>query len=176
MLAAKAHQVILRKPQLVAQRAKVLLNQVGVEAVVAGGHRSVGGKDHFAGNLARGGVEVHAFFLHAAANGLEDREAAVALVQMQNSGRDAHRLQGAKSAHAEQQFLANARASVAAIEAGGQFAILGRIALHVGVEQQKVAAAHLDSPHLGADRAAAGLNLHRRPVRRSVPMAGCMGS
>ena len=111
-------------------------------------------------------IEVQALFFHAVANGLEDREAAVALVQVQNAGRDAHGLERAKAADAEQQFLANAGAGVAAVEARGEFAILGRIAFHVGVEQQQIAAAHLDAPHLGADGAAAGVQSPPPPARR----------
>ena len=53
MLAAEAHQVLVRDAQLLAQRAQVLFDQVGAEAVVAGGHRRVRGKDHLARNLAR---------------------------------------------------------------------------------------------------------------------------
>ena len=105
-------------------------------------------------------VEVDAFFLHAVANGLEDGEAAVALVEMQNARRDAHGLEGAKAADAEQQFLADAGAAVAAVEARGEFAVFGGVALDIGVEQQQVDAAHFDAPDLGANGAAAGFNLH----------------
>ena len=166
MLAAKPHQPVLRNAQLVAQRAQVLLDQIAVEPVVTRGHRGVGGEDHFAGNLMRSGVEVQAFFLHAITDRLQHRETAVPLVEMENTRRNAHGLEGAKAADAEEQLLANAGASVAAIEARGQFQILGCVAGYVGVEQQKVAAADLDAPDLGANRAAAGFNFdhHRFPV------------
>ena len=81
MLAAEAHQVLVRDAQLVAQRAEVLFDQVGTEAVVAGGNGRVGGEDDFAWNLAGRGVKVDAFFFHAPADGFEHGETAVAFVQ-----------------------------------------------------------------------------------------------
>ena len=66
----------------------------------------------------------------------------------------------AKAADAQQQFLANAGARVAAVQARGGLAIFGRIAFHVRIEQQQIAAAHLHLPHLGANRRAARVNLH----------------
>ena len=99
IFAAEAHKVLLRDAQLIAQRSQVLLDEVGIEPVVAGGHRRMRGKDYFAGNLAGGMVEVQALFFHAIANGLKDREAAVSLVQVENAGRDAHGLERAESTH-----------------------------------------------------------------------------
>ena len=124
MLAAKAHQVLVRDAQLLAQGPEVLFDQIGAEAIMAGGHRRMRGEDDFARNLLRGSVEVQAFFFHAVADGLEDREAAVAFVQMQNAGRDAHGLERAKAADAEQQLLADAGARIAAVKARGGFADL----------------------------------------------------
>ena len=58
---------------------------------------------------------------------------------MKHAGRDAHRPERAEAADAQQQLLANARARVAAVEARSQFAIFGRVAVHVGIEQQQIA-------------------------------------
>ena len=80
------------------------------ETVVAGGNRSMRRKDDFAWNLAGCGVEVQPFFFHPGTNGLKDRESAMAFIQMQHAGRDAHGLQRAETANPEQKFLANARA------------------------------------------------------------------
>ena len=98
--------------------------------------------------------------MHAVADGFEDGEAAVAFVEMQDAGGDAHGFQCAESAYAEKQFLANAGAAVAAVEARGELEIFGRIAGDVGVEQQEIAAADFDPPDLGANGAAAGCNFH----------------
>ena len=81
------------------------------------------------------------FVLHAAANGFQHGEAAVAFVQVKHAGRDPHRLQRAEAAHAQQQFLADAHAAVAAVQARSQFAVFGRVAVHVGIEQQQIACA-----------------------------------
>ncbi len=166
MLAAKAHQPLLRNAQLVAQRSEVFFNQIGRKAVVAGGHRSVGGKDHFPGNLIGCGVEVQAFFLHAIAHRLQDRETAVPFVEVKDARRNAHGLQCAKAADAQEQLLPNTRARVSAVQARAQFQVLRCIARHLGVEQQQVTPSDLDSPDLGAYGAAAGFNFdhHRFPV------------
>ena len=52
ILASQLHQLLVGDAQRVAQRAQMLFHQFGVEAVVAGGHRSVRGENHFAGNPA----------------------------------------------------------------------------------------------------------------------------
>ena len=158
MLAAEAHEVFVRDAELVAQRSEVLFDEVGAEAVVAGGDGRVGGEDDFAGNLAGGGVEVEAFFFHAGADGFEDGEAAVAFVEMENAGRDAHGLERAEAADAEQQLLADAGAGVAAVEARGGLAVFRGVAGDVGVEQEEIAAADLDLPDLGANGSAAGVD------------------
>ena len=158
--AAEAHEILVSNAELLAQRPEVLLDQVRREAVVAGGHGRVGGEDDLAGNLHRGGFEVDALFLHTVADGLEDGEAAVAFVEVEHAGRDAHRLDGAETADTEQQLLTDAGARVASVEARSEFAVLGRVALNVGVEQEEIAAADLDLPNFCTDRPAAGPDLH----------------
>ncbi len=161
IFAAQLHQLVVRKAQRLAQRAQMLFDQFGVEAVVAGGHRRVRGKDHFAGNAGHGLIEADALVLHAAANRFQNGKSAVAFVQVQNAGRDAHGSQRAEAADAEQQFLADTDARIAAIQPRGEFAILGRVAFDVGIEQQQIAAPDLHAPDFRADGAAAGLDLHR---------------
>src|SRR5277367_5503336 len=99
-----------------------------MKAVVTRRHRGVGGKDHLAGNLMSSSVEAETFFVHAIANRFEHGETTVALVEVKDSGRNAHGSEGAKAAYAEQQFLANAGAAVAAVKARGQVQILGCVA------------------------------------------------
>ena len=60
-----------------------------------------------------------AFVLHAGANGLQHRESAVSLIKVVNAGGNAHGFQSANAANPEQQFLADADASIAAVQAGG---------------------------------------------------------
>ena len=50
ILAPQRHQPLVRKTQRIPQRSQMFLDQIRVEAVMAGGHRRVGGEDHFAGN------------------------------------------------------------------------------------------------------------------------------
>ena len=104
-------------PSLLAQRPKVLLNEIGVETIVTGGNRSVGGEDHFAGNLSGSKLKTEALFLHAIANRLEDGETAVSLVEVENTGRNSHGFESAEAADTKQQLLTNAGATVATVEA-----------------------------------------------------------
>ena len=117
-------------------------------------------KDHLARNLPRGRIKFQALLFHARADGLEDGEAAVAFIQMQHARRDAHGFKRAIAAHAQQQLLPDAGARIAAIEPRRGVKTLRRIAGHIRVQQQKIAAAHTHPPHLGANRTAARGNLH----------------
>ena len=93
----------------------MLLHQFGVKPVVAGGHRGVGGENRFAGNPADSMIEADALALHAVTNRFQNGESAVAFVQVQNTGRDAHGLEGAEASDAQQQFLADPDARISAI-------------------------------------------------------------
>ncbi len=135
----------MRDAELLAQGSEVLFDELGTEAVVAGGDGCVRGEDDLARDLAGGVVEVHALFVHAGANGFEDCEAAVAFVEVEDAGGDAHGLESAEAADAEEQLLADAGAAVSAVEARGEFEVFGGVAGDVGVEQEEVAAADLDS-------------------------------
>ena len=97
ILASQFHQLLVRDAQRIAQRPEMLFDQFGVKPVVAGGHRSVGGEDHFAGNPADGLVKANAFVLHAVANRFQHGESAVAFVQVQNAGGDSHGLESAET-------------------------------------------------------------------------------
>ncbi len=130
-------------------------------------HRGVGGEDHFPGNLVGCGVEVQAFFLHAIAHRLQHREPAVPLVEVEDAGSNAHGLQSAKAADAQEQLLTDTGARVAAVEARTEVQIFGCIARDFGVEQEKITTPDLDAPDLGANGAAAGLEFRSPPVPRS---------
>ncbi len=153
----------------------MLFDQPCVETIVAGGNGRVRGEDDFAGDSRNRGVEADAFLLHAHANRFQHGEGAVAFVQVEDAGRDAQGLESAQAADAEQQFLANADAQVAAIEPRRELAILRSIAFDVGVEQQKIAAADFYAPDFGADASAAGFDFNAdracRPVRWRLPSA-----
>ena len=130
----------------------------GVKAVVAGRNRRMSGEDHFAGDARHGGVKRQSLFFHAHANRFQHRKSAMPFVQMQHAGRNPQRLERAQSAYAQQQFLADADAEVATIEARGQFAVLRSIALHVGIEQKKIATAYFYAPYLSLNTAATGFD------------------
>ena len=103
--------------------------------------------------------KLQAFFLHAAANRFQDGEATVSFVQVKNARRDAHRLQRAETADAQQQFLADADAAISAIETRGQLPVFRRIALYVGIQQQQIAASDLHAPDFARMEPLARLDL-----------------
>ena len=114
-----------RQSQCLAQRTEVLFDQIAGEAVVPRGHRRVGRENHLARHAWERVLEHEAFFLHARANGLEDGEDAVALVEVQDPGGDTHRPERTEPADAEQQLLADADASITAIQPRRELAVLG---------------------------------------------------
>ena len=116
-------------------------------------------------------VKPDPFFLHALANRLQDGKCAVAFVEMENAGRDSHRGERAEAADAQEHLLPDAQAHVAAIEARRKVAVLGRIALHIRIEQEQIATTDFQPPDLCANGAAAHFNLDAdwlalRPDRR----------
>ncbi len=78
-----------------------------------------------------------------------------------DAGRDAEGGERAHAADAEQQFLADADAVVAAVEPRRQLAIFGLVALDVRVEQQQRVAADRQLPDARGNRAGARLDRHR---------------
>src|ERR1700674_2577802 len=165
ILASQRHEIFLGKPEGLAQRSEVLFDQIGIEAIMAGGHRSVGREDHFTGNSRHRHVETDALLFHALANRFEDCKSAVSFVQVKNSGSDAERFQSAQAANAEKQFLMHADAAVASVQTRGHLAVLGSIAFHVGVEEKQITATHFHAPYFCVNGAMAGIDLHHnRPA------------
>ena len=159
--AAQPHQLFGGDSQLVAERPKVLFDQVAIKAVVAGGHGRVRGEGGVLRHVAQGDVEAHAVVFHPRTDGFQRSETTMPFVEMIHAGRDAQRPQGADAAHAGHQFLADARAVVAAIQPCRQFAILGTVAGYVAVQQVQVDPPDAHQPHLGQQLARAGVDAHR---------------
>src|SRR5437879_4271776 len=67
-LAAQPHQGFWGNAEAVAQRSKILFDQIGTEAIVPGGDRGVSGEDDFARYAGHGDIEANALLLHAGAN------------------------------------------------------------------------------------------------------------
>ena len=160
MLAPQGHESFPGKTEALAERTEVLFDEIGIEAIMAGGHGSVGGEDHFTGNPRHGLLEADALFFHALANGFEDHKCAMSFVQVQDARGDAERFQSAQTAHAKEQFLMHAHAAVAPVQARRHLAVLGGIAFHVGIEQKQIATAHSNAPDFCADRTMTGIDLH----------------
>ena len=114
----------------------MLFDQSAVKPVMSGRNGSVRGEGHFARNPGHRLMEVDALFLHAAANGLQHREPAVPFIEVQDARSDPHGFQCAETSHAQQQLLADANPSIAAIEPRRKFAIFRRVSFHVRIQQQ----------------------------------------
>ena len=142
VFAAQAHQGFMAKSHRIAKRAEVFFDQAGVEAVVAGRHGRVGREDNLARDARDCLAEVDAFFLHAAADGLQNAEGAVAFIQVQYAGRNSHRRK-ARSRRRPAGVPDGCGCGIAAIEARSQFAVFGSIAVHIGIQQQQIATADL---------------------------------
>ena len=84
----------------------------------------------------------------------------MALIHVKHSGRNPHCLQCAETAHAQQQFLPNAKPPVASVKTRRQFPVLRSISCHIGIQKQQVATANLHAPHFRVNKSATRLNLH----------------
>ena len=139
----------------------MLFNQIRVKSIVAGRHRRMGCENHLSRNAAHRFVEADTFILHPVSDCFEHRKGAVPFIQMKHTGSDSHGSQGTETSDSEQEFLANSNASIAAIEAGGQVSILGRITCDVRIEKNDVTPADLQSPDSRADGTGSCLDLHQ---------------
>ena len=87
-------------------------------------------------------------------------------IQVKNTRRNPHGLQGTHATDTQQQFLADAHAPIPTIQAGSQFPVFRSVSWHIGVKKEKIAAADFQPPHLGAKKAAAGIDFHRHRFAR----------
>ena len=110
--------------------------------------------------------------LNQLAHAFEAQEGAVALVHMPDRGVVAEGAHGAHAADAEDDFLADAHLAVAAVEAGAELAVLGGVAVDVGVHQVDGDAADLDAPDLGVDRAAGQVDVDEDRLALRVERLG----
>ena len=124
------------KPKRFAQRAEMFLDQRRREAIVAGRHGRVGRENHLRGHAADGLPRADAFDDHPLPHQFERRKRAVPFVQVNDARQDAHGVERAHAADAEQQFLPDADALVTAVQPRGELPVLGAVAVDVGIEQQ----------------------------------------
>src|SRR5215471_2137997 len=176
ILAAKAQESLRSQSQPVSHGAEVLFEEHRVEAVMTSGHRCVGGEDDLAGNTCRSFIEVDSFFLHSIANGFKNRKSAVTFVEVKNSRRKTHRLEGAESTDTQQEFLSDADTPISAVQAGRQISIFGGISFDVRVQQEKLDSSNFHTPYPGPDGAVARfrLNHHRLAVLADCRLHGSL--
>ena len=160
VLAAEGEELLPGQAQPGPIVLEVLVDQPGLEGVVAGRDGGVGGEHVRRRHRLAGRLEGDAPLLHQNADALEAEEGGVALVHVEHVGLDAQELQGPHPAYAEENLLADPHFLVAAVELAGDLAILGRVLRHVGVQQVQGDPAHADVPDLGLDVPPGELHLH----------------
>ena len=129
MLASQIQKLFARNAQFTAVVVEVFVNQVEFEALQTGGDGRMRGKDVAgAGNLA-GLRKAQALLVLQLTDAFQGEEGRMALIHVADRGAQAQRVQRADAADAHQDFLADARPSVAAIEAVGKVAVLRQMVL-----------------------------------------------
>ena len=148
------------RPQI-AERAptagQVLLHHMEREGVMPRRHRRMRREDRRPTDLLERLVERLAV-VDELADALQDDEAGVPFVQVEHRRRRTQRAQDAHAANAEDDLLLDAHLAIAAVEAGRELAIPGRVLLEVGVEQielARVRGARATPPRAPIDRRAA---------------------
>ena len=159
---AKGQEVLPVHAERVAQGPEVLVDQGWGKVVVARRHGCVRREHDLWSDTPDGFRGIDPFGCHPMAHELNRRKSAVAFVEVQDAGRNAQRSQRPDAAHAEQQFLANTDTLVTTVEARGQLAIFGLIAVHVRVEQKQRIASDRQLPHASADSAGARFDRHHQ--------------
>ena len=157
----RRQQRLRREPQRIADRAEMLFDEAGREAIVPGGNGRVRGEDDLRGHAAHGLLGIDALRFHPAPDELERGKGTVPLIEMHHARRDPERVQRANPADAEQQLLADPDTLIAAVQPGRQLPILRAVAVHVRVEEQEGASADRDAPDPSHQAAGPGLDLHR---------------
>ena len=131
ILASERHQLVGRQPQKFSERPQMFLDELRAKAIVPRRHWRVRGKHHFPRNAVDCIVEPQAFILHSIANGFEDRKSAVPFVEVKNARRDAHRFQGTKTSHTEQQLLPDSDTRISTIETRRELDVLRGVPLYI---------------------------------------------
>ena len=140
----------------------MLLDQGGGEAVVPGGDGGVRREDGHLRDVADRLAERRRVGLHHRADHLQPREGAMPLVQVEHRGRDPQGVQDADAADAQEQFLADPDARVAAVEPRRQRAVARGVLRHVGIQQQQGRPPHLDPPDPRPEHAQVRVDRHHQ--------------
>src|SRR5262249_41223686 len=86
-------------------------------------------------------------------------------IEVKHTRSNAHRLQGAETSNAQQQFLPDPNPAVAAIETGREIPVLRRVSDNIGVEKKQIAPSDFQPPDSRPDRTASRFRLHHyRPA------------
>ena len=157
--APEGEELLRVEAQLGAVAREITQHRLAREVVVPRGDRGVRREDGVRRDRfeRRRKVEAQA---HRHPHALEDEERRVALVDVPGGRLDAERGQRARAAHAEHDLLLDARVAIAAVEAVRGGAVLGLVALEVGVEEVEVHAADLRVPHARVDVVVAEFHAH----------------
>ncbi len=128
----------------------MLEHQARRKAVVAGGDGRVRREHGLERDLAVRREQGDALGGGPLARDLERSERAVPLIEVQHAGADTESVQHADAPDTEQQLLPNSHPLVSTIELRRELTAIGRIPLHVGVEEKQRRPADFGAPRADA--------------------------
>ena len=155
---AELHEAVAIEPHLVPVVPKVFFHEVKGKGVVAGRDGGVGGESGGPVDDLVGLFIIDAGLDHFA-DAFEDQKGGVTFVHVPGGGVDVEATEGTDATDAEDDLLLDAGLLVAAVEAGGELAIPGGVALGVGVHEDDAHLARVDAPEVDKDRPVIELDL-----------------
>ena len=128
---------------------KVMLDQLLAESFVSGLHRGVCRKDGAAADDLARLVEGEPLFRHQLVDPFEQEESRVAFVYVVDAGTDSQLFQDPDASHPQEDLLLDPRPRFGAVEALGDFTVLGGVPRDVGIQKVKRDAPHPNLPDIG---------------------------
>src|SRR5579883_2282152 len=157
ILARNLHKLVAVQPKLSPIGAKVFIDQLIVERVVARGYRSVRGEegvrfDDLAG-LMKAETGCHQF-----AAAFQTEEGCVPFVYLPRTRRDPERTYRSYSANTQHNFLGDTHLAITTVKAGREFAVSRSVGSHVGIHQVEGDAPHQQLPDFRINAASGQVN------------------
>ena len=169
--AAAGQEIVQRDVELAQVIAEIVFQHVGAEDIVGGLDVGVGGEHARLAHHFHGLGEDEALVLHQHPGPLEGGERRMALVHVHDRDLDAEGVEHFHAADAQDDLLLQAHLGIAAVELGGEPAVVLAVLFMVGIEHVDGDPADLDLPDLEHDLAAGEIqfDLQRAAVGLASP-------
>ena len=146
VLAPQGHETLHVEAELLVVSREVVLHQLDVKVVDAGGNGRVGGEQMARGHSFASLIEAQARSVAQLPDALQSKERGVPLVHVEDRRRFVDGVQGANAADPQDDLLLDAAVLVAEVEVRGDLAILGRVFGEVGVQEKEPHLADVGAP------------------------------